>query len=516
MASRKTKFEISDADFDKLSRIKGGVNFNTMGQKEWMKKTRNVVYNFLDETTSKINDIKRDQEERAKKIIEDLLDRQPKVIYSFDRKKTSVKRRKIKKKKSIKVGTVILMDGHGRMVWQLLNYWYNVKGKTDILKIIVIEFNGKNHRFHKEMFPKDITSIRGNVFDKNLYKYKISEDEIIECDPVYMVVYFNFTSIGDQGPILYNRLASNAYEGISTHWSYMPQIMVKREKQDKTSTLLVTTHNFITDFGYFYGQIAGNKFISYPINRYTQRAQFFSFRLNFHAVKKCLEFSIKTLMNNCRQFERDLIRDEYENLEKILSLNKKAIRISQLKEVLAERNTSIVKGMRDLCSLNIYDLKCDGDTVMCGSTVWELGTIIQAKTFIFIMKWIFHGMYYRYKNNIIHDDDDDGTIKDLICAQLLDVFQSISYRIINHILKGNDLRGIYSNLMGQRSWGDSPLGEDFSWIRDDEWDGPFVNGNETIENYTDWQTSGESKEEGGESKSNLQDTLINAFRNLRF
>ena len=70
--------------------------------------------------------------------------------------------------------------------------------------------------------------------------------------------------------------------------------------------------------------------------------------------------------------------------------------------------------------------------------------------------------------------------------------------------------------MGQRSWGDSPLGEDFSWIRDDEWDGPFESNGQTIENSTDWQEGGESKEAGGESKSNLQDTLVNAFRNLRF
>ena len=435
MTSRKTKFEISDADFDRLARMQVGVKFNEMDQKKWMNETRNAVYNFLDERqTSKINNIKRDQEERAKQIIEDLLDRRRKVIYSFDRKKTSVKRRKLKKKERTKVGTVILMDGHGRMVWQLLNYWYNVKEKTDILKIIVIEFNDNNHRFHEEMFPKDITCIGGNVFNKNLYKYKISEDEIIECDPMYMVVYFNFTSIGDQGPILYNRLASNAYEGISTHWSYMPQIMVKRENQNLSSSLSVTTHNFITDFGYFYGQLVENKFISYPIDGYTQRAQFYSFRLDFHADKKCLEFSIKTLINNCRQFEKDLVKNEYENLEKFLSSNKKAINTSQIKEVLAERSTSIVKGMQDLCSLNIYDLKCNGHTVMCGSTVWELGTIIQAKTFILIMKWVFHGMYYRYKNNIIlYDDDDDETIDDLIYLQLLDVFQSISYLSLIHI-----------------------------------------------------------------------------------
>ena len=258
-STRKTKFEISDGDFDRLAGIDGSDKFNQMNQLEWLNykiKMEDIVYNFLKGSTAKINDIKKDQRKRAEKIIEDLLNVNPKIIYSFNgdtQEVTTIERRKSEDK----VGTVILMDGHGRMVWQLLNYWYNVKKRKDTLKMIVIEYNKKNHEFHEIMFPKDITCKQGNVFAKELYEYRTSDGNFIKCDPLYMVLYLNFTSIESQGNILYERLAANAYEGISTHFSYMPQIVVKRGNQEKTSTLLVTTHLFITDSGYFYGQLEG-------------------------------------------------------------------------------------------------------------------------------------------------------------------------------------------------------------------------------------------------------------------
>ena len=515
--TRKTKFEISDEDFDRLARIQGSDKFNQMNQLEWLNykiKMEDVVYNFLKGSTAKINDIKKDQRKRAEKIIEDLLNVNPKIIYSFNGDTQEVKT--IERRKSEdKVGTVILMDGHGRLVWQLLNYWYNVKKREDTLKLVVIEYNKRNHEFHEKMFPKDITCALGNVFTKELYRYRTPDGNFIECDPSQMVVYFNFTSIEDQGNILYERLASNAYDGISTHWSYMSQIIVKRSNQNLKSTLLVNTHNFIKDFRHFYGHLEGKKFMSYPVDYYSTRSYFDSFRLDFHTNRKCLKFNIATLMNNCRQFERDLVRNNYKNLEKILSSkNKKKNKIGQLKKTLKNKGTSIAKGMRDLCSLNIYKLKCADKTVSCGSSEWQFGSQIEAELFLFIMKWVFHGMYYRYKENmIVNDDDDEYVLKDEIHKQILDVFQSITYRIVNHITKGTGLRSIYSKLMKQRSWGNSPLGDNFLWIRDDDDDGPFVSkSNYTIVDNTDWQ-----QDEGGESKtSEIVDSLTETFSNLRF
>jgi hypothetical protein len=140
---------------------------------------------------------------------------------------------------------------------------------------------------------------------------------------------------------------------------------------------------------------------------------------------------------------------------------------------------------------------------------------MQAKLFIFIMKWVFHGMYYRYKENMIfYDDDDEYDLKHEIYEQLLYVFQSITYRIINHITKGTKLRSIYSTLMKQRSWGNSPLGNDFLWIQDEDDDGPFESANQIVRNHVDWQIE---EEEGGESKvPESQNSLVQIFSNLRF
>ena len=296
--TRKTKFETEDNDFELLSRIEGSEQFSQMNQHEWVnfsyqgRTMEHIVYSFLSGGDKKIDDVKQNQAERARQIIEDLLNTDTKKIYEV-RTERIMKYKKfniLKRKKSREVGTVILMDGHGRLVWQLLNYWYNVKQRTDTLKMVVIEYNKKTHQFHEKMLPKDITCTEGDVFEKKLYRYRTPNGDYLKCKPSQMVVYFNFTSVGDQGPKLYKRLASNAFEGISTHWSYMPQIVVKRIKQDLTSTLLVTTHNFITTFKYFYGQIEGKKFISYPVDTYARRDSFYSFRLDFHTKKTCFTF----------------------------------------------------------------------------------------------------------------------------------------------------------------------------------------------------------------------------------
>ena len=131
------------------------------------------------------------------------------------------------------------------------------------------------------------------------------------------------------------------------------------------------------------------------------------------------------------------------------------------------------------------------------------------------MKWVFHGLYYRYKNNIIYYDDDDIQFdeEDKIIIQILDVFKSMTYRIVNHITKGTSLRGIYSRMIGERSWGKYPLGNDFLWIEDEYDLGPFEDkSNYTIVDNTDWQ-----QDEGGESKtSEIVDSLTETFSNLRF
>ena len=87
-------------------------------------------------------------------------------------------------------------------------------------------------------------------------------------------------------------------------------------------------------------------------------------------------------MNNCRQFEIDLIRNDYDKLKKLLRSKKNTShKIDKLKNALKNKSTSIVKGMQDLCSLKIYKLSCANMAVTCGSSEWDFGTGKEAQLF---------------------------------------------------------------------------------------------------------------------------------------
>ena len=544
-----TSFEVTS---EQLGVIESMAKINN--QKDWLdfKKQdgstmKDFLYSFLKPAYStqrkesiRIAKIKKDQERRAKQLIKDLLSTEPKKKYSiyrrqhpqFDVEKEGWSTHlEINKTEVIKneenVGTIVLMDGHGRLVWQLLNEWYNVQERTDKLRLIVIEWNAKNHKFHKKFFPPDITCYKGNVFNKSLYVYneigadgKITE---IPCKEENMVVYFNFTSIGDQGRKLYQRLAENASKGIDTHWSYAAAFLQSKEMKEATSTLLTSTHEFMEylkgeqdrgGFGYFYGLLEdglledGN-FISYPVDRYSLRSGFYSMRLDLNNTKdaniRCIEFESAHLTLNCEQFEDVLKANNNAEFKQLLP--KKAIFGNLM-------NTSISGGVHDLCSINIYTLECDGNNVKCGNTTWEFRTIKQANMFLFTLRWVFFGMYVRYIKSCDSLRLAQGTVRTAILGQLMHVLASMSYAVQNHITQDKEIRKKYNDILTEVPWKDEDA-TDLSWLENSSINTGNFNKYDVV-NKTPWAEWANSSSSGGESKSNLQDTLVNAFRNLRF
>ena len=345
---------------------------------------------------------------------------------------------------------------------------------------------------------------------------KITE---IPCKEENMVVYFNFTSIGDQGRKLYQRLAENASKGIDTHWSYAAAFLQSKEMKEATSTLLTSTHEFMEylkgeqnrgGFGYFYGLLEDGNFISYPVDRYSLRSGFYSMRLDLNNTKdaniRCIEFESAHLTLNCKQFEDVLKADNNAEFKQLLP---KKARFGNL------MNTSISRGVRDLCSINIYTLECDGNNIKCGNTTWEFRTIKQANMSLFTIRWVFYGMYVRYIKSCDSLRLAEGRVRTAILGQLMHVLASMSYAVQNHITQDNKIGRKYNAILTEVPWKDEDA-TDLSWLENSSIDTENFNDYDVV-NKTPWtKWASKNSSSGGESKSNLQDTLVNAFRNLRF
>lgn len=86
-----------------------------------------------------------------------------------------------------KVNKICLLDGHGRFLYQIIYLTQNdqIYKKLKNIKIYICETNKYSHRFHKLNFPKDIYSIKMDIF-KYAQWYNDSN-----C-----IFYYNFCSLG--------------------------------------------------------------------------------------------------------------------------------------------------------------------------------------------------------------------------------------------------------------------------------------------------------------------------------
>lgn len=287
--SANTVFEIEDTQ---LARMESNKYFE-MSQKEWLEMPgiKEELYSYVSDTfdtTRKMKKLMQDQETRAKALIEDLLNTQEvSILIGIG----DVKKRRTRE---LSQGKIILMDGHGRMIWQLLHEWHDVLKKEKPLPIVLVEFNEDNYNFHKLNLPKNVQHVYGDIFDDQAYDLNKSSD----------VVYYNFTSIGKQAPTLFRRLAQHAMLGIRTHWSFMRQF-----SKPTSPPPALFSHAFwhIQKVNWYYGMLEGtDTAVTYAAKQVSKRNAFYTMKLDFSDVVSVFDFESVGLPDMFRSFELDV------------------------------------------------------------------------------------------------------------------------------------------------------------------------------------------------------------------
>lgn len=308
-----TIFEIEGAQMSLVESKK----YSEMTQQDWLKVPgiKEELYDYVKDTfdtPKKMKALMIDQERRAKALIQDLVELQGMdILIGLG----DVERRQ---KRELFPGRIILMDGHGRMIWQLLHEWHNVMKKESPLDIVLVEFNKENFHFHKINLPLNIEHIYGDIFDDQAYDLNHTSD----------VVYYNFTSIGKQAPTLFRRLAQHAMLGVRTHWSFMRQF-----SKPKSPPPALFSHAFwhINKVNWYYGMLEGaDSVVAYAVAQVSKRNAFYTMKLDFSEFVTVFDFKFAGLPKILQRYELD-VGEWSRLLEHLFSVDLYTLKISNTK-----------------------------------------------------------------------------------------------------------------------------------------------------------------------------------------
>jgi hypothetical protein len=109
-----------------------------------------------------------------------------------------------------------LVDGHGRMIYQILYLTHNIDKfkKLKNIKLYVCEIDSTCHKYHKQFLPNNVYKIKMNIFD---FYNKFYYDK--KC-----IFYYNFTSLGKS----YNYIIENIIRIINNNHIIMITFHVRR------------------------------------------------------------------------------------------------------------------------------------------------------------------------------------------------------------------------------------------------------------------------------------------------
>lgn len=378
----KTVFEIED---DQVERIKSKKYFE-MTQKEWLEVPgiEDELYGYVQDTfntPNRMDALKRDQQVRASELIKDLLETQEVDIL------IGLGDDMYRKTKQLTPGRIILMDGHGRMIWQLLNEWHVVLAKTEPLPLVLVEFNKENYNFHKINLPQNIEHIYGDIFDSEAYDLNREAD----------VVYYNFTSIGKQAPVLFRRLAQHSLLCIRTHWSFMRQF-----SPPKRPPAALFSHAFwyINKTNWYYGMIEGTSTAAvYGVRQISRRHAFYTMKLDFSQVVTIIDFEYVGLPDVIESAKLDVPRWSL-LLEYLFSVDLYTLRVTKaglsvgIPPLKGDRDTrfkidkselkQFVTEMRNLIDtiISVYTEKSKTDTSEMEAYTYVLAMALRAKHFL--------------------------------------------------------------------------------------------------------------------------------------
>ncbi len=137
---------------------------------------------------------------------------------------------------------IVLLDGHGRIVLELLFQLYNRKVNLDEYTITLCELDNTVHEWHKLFFPTSITKKQCNVFN---YLNDMQPDHIKNT-----FVYLNFCGISKSVDNLFKLLATPSWKKEPILISYATRKCKDADRLSRLADKTISNKNgqFITTF----------------------------------------------------------------------------------------------------------------------------------------------------------------------------------------------------------------------------------------------------------------------------
>ena len=261
--TRRTEFEPNQKDIDNLLEIVGFDGLKHMSQSEWLQYNLNgknmydYLYGFMDGHLQ-LEEIKEDQQKRARAIAKTIYQRffrrgldisgefqqeQTRERNAFERTRSfemdgaaaaplqrppQIPRlqsgpSQVTRERPSRFSNVhlVTMDGHGRMIWCILNEFRKLwpeGSRVPELRIKVMDIDKNTGLFHSLIFPRNVT------LGKNIITYAhlmLRYPQLYGTDTTMPLMYFNFTSLGTQASSFFDCLAKFALRNQQCFFSYM-------------------------------------------------------------------------------------------------------------------------------------------------------------------------------------------------------------------------------------------------------------------------------------------------------
>ena len=102
------------------------------------------------------------------------------------------------------------MDGHGRMIWSILDAFHKLwppGSAVPELRIRVMDIDKDTSLFHKMIFPRNVSLGQDIIrYAETLLRHR----QIYSKDDTMPLIYFNFTSLGNQAKSFFDCLTKFA------------------------------------------------------------------------------------------------------------------------------------------------------------------------------------------------------------------------------------------------------------------------------------------------------------------